>query len=183
MALWTGRGFGHRPGFLDSCAIEVFVHSLKAERLCFGADLSSLLPFLLAPRGSCRKRTLFRRTWIYVQEPEAAGDGNCWRRRLAVARGFWQGCKWTQWVTQSFPVSLHLRSLFTVVLSQPSFIYSSRFPASVTSSNRKQMSSSESEVAVICPSHHQGNTSDIDFHIVGSKTSLKDVILKWHSLY
>lgn len=66
----------------------------------------------LAPRGSWRKRALFRSTWIYVGEPETAGDGNCWPSRLAVARGFWQGSKWTQWVTLSFPVSLPFYSLF-----------------------------------------------------------------------
>ncbi|KAK5605237.1 hypothetical protein CRENBAI_019371 [Crenichthys baileyi] len=46
---------------------------------------------------------------------------------------------------------------------QPALIYRRCFPASITSSNRKQMSSSESEVAGICPSHSQGNTSDIIF--------------------
>ncbi|CAB1427523.1 unnamed protein product [Pleuronectes platessa] len=29
-------------------------------------------PPLLTPRGFCRKRALFRSTWIYVGEPEAA---------------------------------------------------------------------------------------------------------------
>lgn len=124
----------------------------------------------LAPRGSWRKRALFRSTWIYVEEPKAAGDGNHWPSRLAVARGFWQGSKWALWVTLSFPVSLPLCSLFTVFLSQPAFIYCLYLPARITSSNRKQMSCSESEVAVICPSHNQSNTSDIDFHIVGAKT-------------
>lgn len=123
-----------------------------------------------APCGSWRKRALFRGTWIYVEEPEAAGDGNCWPGRLAAARGFWQGSKWALWVTLSFPVSLPLCSLFTVFLSQPAFICCHRLPARITSSNRKQMSSSESEVAVICPPHNQGNTSDIRFHIVGAKT-------------
>jgi len=75
-----------------------------------------------APRGSWRKRALFRSTWIYVGEPEAAGDGNCWPSRLAVARGFWQSSKWAQWVTLSFPVSLPFYSLFTVLLSQPAFL-------------------------------------------------------------
>ena len=41
----------------------------------------------LTPCGSWRKRALFRSTWIYVEEPEAAGDGNCWPSRLAVAEG------------------------------------------------------------------------------------------------
>lgn len=119
-----------------------------------------------APCGSRRKRALFRSTWIYVGEPEAAGDGNGGPSRLAVARGFWQSTKWAQWVTMSFPVSLPLYSLFNVSLSQPAFIYCPSLPARITSSNRKQMSSSKSEVAALCPSHHQGNTSDIHFHIV-----------------
>lgn len=117
-----------------------------------------------APRGSRRKRALFRSTWIYVEEPEAPRDGNSWLSGLAVARGFWQSSKWAQWVSLSFPVSLPIRSLFSVILSRPAFIYC--LPARITSSNRKQMSSSESEVAELCPSHHQGNTSDIHFHIV-----------------
>lgn len=73
---------------------------------------------------------------------------------LAVARGFWQSSKWAQWVTLSFPVSLPFCSLFNVILSQPAFIYCPCLPARITSSNRKQMSSSESEVAELCPSHH-----------------------------
>lgn len=62
-----------------------------------------------------------------------------------------------------YPFTLFLPSLFP----QPAFIYCPCLPARITSSNRKQMSSSESEVAVLCPSHHQGNTSDIHFHILG----------------
>ena len=61
---------------------------------------------------------------------------------------------------------------FTVLLSQPAFIYCPCLPARITSSNRKQMSCSETVVAVLCPSHHQGNTSDIHFHIVGDKICL-----------
>lgn len=130
---------------------------------------SSLKASPLAPCGFWRKRALFRSTWIYVGEPEAAGDGNCWPSRLAVAKGFWQSSKWTPWVTLSFPVSLPFYSFFTVFLSQPAFIYCPCLPARITSSNRKQMRSSESGVAVPCPSHHQVNTSDIHFHILGSK--------------
>lgn len=78
---------------------------------------SSLQASPPAPCGFWRKRALFRSTWIYVGEPETAGDGNCSPSRLAVARGFWQGSKWTQWVTLSFPVSLPFYSLFTIFLS------------------------------------------------------------------
>lgn len=115
MALGRSRGLRWSSSFLLLyAAVDVFnaSSSIEAELLCCSTAPSSMLPSLLAPCGSCRKRALFRSTWIYVQEPEAAGDGNCWRCRLAVARGFWQGCKWTHWVTQSFPVSLHPSSLF-----------------------------------------------------------------------
>lgn len=151
-------------------------HKEAELHCCGGYSPSGLQHSPPAPRGSWRKGALFRSTWIYVGKPEAAGDGNCWPSRLAVARGFWQGSKWTQWVTLSFPVSLPFYSLFffffTVLLSQPAFIYCPCLPARITSSNRKQMSRSESEVAVLCPSHHQGNTSDIHFHIVGAKICL-----------
>lgn len=147
-------------------------HKEAEFHCCSSAAPPSLQASPPAPRGSWRKRALFRSTWIYVGEPETAGDGNCWPSRLAVGRGFWQGSKWTQWVTLSFPVSLPFYSLFTVFLSQPAFIYCPCLPARITSSNRKQMNSSESEVAVLCPSHHQGNTSDIHFHILGAKICL-----------
>lgn len=128
---------------------------------------SSLQASPPTPCGFWRKRALFRSTWIYVGEPETAGDGNCSPSRLAVARGFWQGSKWTQWVTMSFPVSLPLYSLFTIFYPQLAVIYCPCLPARITSSNQKHMSSSGSEVAVLCPfHHHQGNTSDIYFHIL-----------------
>lgn len=84
---------------------------------CSGAAPPACEPPLRLPVAPGKKRALFRSTWIYVGEPEAAGDGNCWPSGLAVARGFWQGSKWTQWVTLSFPVSLPFYSLFTVSLS------------------------------------------------------------------
>lgn len=82
-----------------------------------------------------------------------------------MARGFWQGSKQTQWVTLPFPVSLPFYSRFTVFFSRPVFLHCPCLPARITSANRKQMSSSDSEVAVLCPSHHQGKTFDIHFYI------------------
>lgn len=171
--LWIGRGMMENHSSLPLLALLYYLElcsprHVLTRRQSFtevAAQPLQLAASPLAPRGSRRKRALFRSTWIwiYVGEPEAAGDGNCWPSGLAVARGFWQGSKWAQWVTLSFPVSLPFYSHFTVS-SIPACL-----PARITSSNRKQMSCSESEVAVLCPSHHQGNTSDIHFHIVGAK--------------
>lgn len=85
----------------------------------------------LAPRGSWRKRALFRSTWIYVEEPKAAGDGNHWPSRLAVARGFWQGSKWALWVTLSFPVYPFALFLLSFYPSLPSSTASTFLPGSL----------------------------------------------------
>ena len=76
----------------------------------------------------------------------------------------------------SGPSGLHRHFLllqpFTLLLpsfypSLPSSTAPAFLPESLQSSNRKQMSSSKSEVTVLCPSSQQGNTSEMHFHIVG----------------
>lgn len=79
------------------------------------------------------ERELYAGAPGFFREPEAAGDGNCWPSRLAVANGFWQGGKWTQWVTLPFPVTPAFYSPFTILLSQPAFIYCPCLPARITS--------------------------------------------------
>lgn len=113
MDLWTSRGLMEIPSSLPLLAQpyleQYFPWHVLTRRQSFTVAAEQPLQRAAsppAPCGSWRKRALFRSTWIYVGEPEAAGDGNCRPSRLAVARGFWQGSKWTQWVTLSFPVSL-----------------------------------------------------------------------------
>lgn len=130
------------------------------------AEISSAGPSLqdspLAPCGYSRKRALLRSTWIYDREPVTAGDGNCW----PSIGWMWPGgsgrvVSRPSRVTLSFPVSLSF-----YCLSFPACL-----PAGVTSSDRKQMRSSDPEVASHCPFHHQGKASDIHFHTPFSRGS------------
>lgn len=63
-----------------------------------------------------------------------------------LLRGFWQGTKWTQWVTLSFPVSPFFFFLFfcrVYILARLHLLTASLLPTGVTSSNRKQMSTTQ----------------------------------------